>query len=76
MEREIRSWSECERALCEAYLLTRVYSVSYVRVVSVRPGYALIRFGSVFRDVGLRAWTSSWTSRLACAGLARLSMPR
>ena len=53
MEREIRSWSERERALCEAYLLTRVYSVSYVRVVSVRPGYALIRFGSVFRDVGL-----------------------
>ena len=39
--------------LCERWLLTRVYSASYVRVVSVRPGYALIRFGSLFRDVGL-----------------------
>ena len=53
MEAEIRGWADREPELCTRYLLTRVYSASYVRVVSVQPGRAVVQFGSFFRDMGI-----------------------
>ena len=52
-EPEIRTWPSRTTELCERYLMTRIYSVSYIKPPEFTIDGAVVEYGATYRDLGM-----------------------